>query len=285
MSPSMVQGVPGARSGAMTVALTIAGSDSGGGAGIQADLKTFAAFGVFGTSAITAVTAQNTVAVRAVQEIDPGVVAAQIDAVAEDFPIAAVKTGMLSNAAIVEVVAAAIERRRLPHLVVDPVMVSKSGAVLLRKEAVEALRLRLLPLAEMVTPNLQEAERLSGVTISDEATAREAARRIAAHGARTVLVKGGHGPGAEAIDLFHDGRIFESFRGPRLETRNTHGTGCTLSAAIAALLALGSSPLEAAFRSKAWLHDAILAAPGLGSGTGPVDHFVAGIPAKTPSTT
>jgi hydroxymethylpyrimidine/phosphomethylpyrimidine kinase len=265
----------------MKVALTIAGSDSGGGAGIQADLKTFAAFGVYGTSAITAVTAQNTRAVTAVQEIDPKVVAAQIEAVAADFPVAAVKTGMLASAPIVEAVAAAIQRLALPHVVIDPVMVSKSGALLLRSDAMEAVRLRLLPLAEMVTPNIPEAERLSGVTISDEATAREAARRIAAHGARTVLVKGGHAAGAESVDLFHDGRIFESFRGPRLATRNTHGTGCTLSAAIAALLALGSSPLEAAFRAKAWLHDAIRAAPGLGGGSGPVDHFVAGIPAKT----
>ena len=285
MSPSTVQGVPGARTGPMKVALTIAGSDSGGGAGIQADIKTFAAFGVYGTSAVTAVTAQNTVRVTAVQEIEPKIVAAQIDAVSEDFPVAAVKTGMLANAAIVEAVAAAIQRRSLPRVVVDPVMVSKSGATLLHPDAAEALRLRLLPLAEMVTPNLPEAERLSGVTITGEGTAREAARRIAAYGARTVLVKGGHSSGAEAVDLFHDGRIFESFRGPRLTTRNTHGTGCTLSAAIAALLALGSPPLEAAFRAKAWLHDAILAGPRLGAGTGPVDHFVAGIPAKTSSET
>jgi hydroxymethylpyrimidine/phosphomethylpyrimidine kinase len=264
----------------MKVVLTIAGSDSGGGAGIQADLKTFAAFGVYGTSAITAVTAQNTRGVDAVQEITPRVVTAQIDAVAADFPVAAVKTGMLASAPVVLAVAAALERLRLPHLVVDPVMVSKSGAVLLKPEATEALRLRLLPLAEMATPNIPEAERLSGVAITDEASAREAARRIVAHGARTVLVKGGHAQGAEAIDLFHDGRNFESFRGPRLETRNTHGTGCTLSAAIAALLALGSTPLEAAFRAKAWLSDAIRAAPGLGGGAGPVEHFVAGVPPR-----
>jgi hydroxymethylpyrimidine/phosphomethylpyrimidine kinase len=262
------------------VVLTIAGSDSGGGAGIQADLKTFAAFGVYGTSAITAVTAQNTRGVEAVQEIDPKIVAAQIDAVAADFPVAAVKTGMLSGAPIVLAVAATLERLSLPHLVVDPVMVSKSGAVLLKPEAIEALRLRLLPLAEMVTPNLPEAERLSGIAITDDASMREAARRLAAHGARTVLIKGGHARGAEAIDLFHDGRNFESFRGPRLETRNTHGTGCTLSAAIAALLALGSPPLEAAFRAKAWLFDAIQSAPGLGQGAGPVEHFVAGIPPR-----
>jgi hydroxymethylpyrimidine/phosphomethylpyrimidine kinase len=262
------------------VALTIAGSDSGGGAGLQADLKTFAAFGVYGTSAVTAVTAQNTLGVTAVQEITPAVVTAQIDAVAVDFPVASVKTGMLATAPIVLAVASALERLRLPHLVVDPVMVSKSGAVLLRPEAIEALRMRLLPLAEMATPNLPEAERISGVAITSDATAREAARRIAAHGARTVLIKGGHAQGTESIDLFHDGRIFESFRGPRLETRHTHGTGCTLSAAIAALLALGSSPLEAAFRAKAWLVDAIRAAPGLGGGAGPVDHFVAGVPSR-----
>jgi hydroxymethylpyrimidine/phosphomethylpyrimidine kinase len=264
----------------VTVALTIAGSDSGGGAGIQADLKTFAAFGVYGTCAVTAVTAQNTRGVDAVQEITPRVVTAQIDAVAADFAVAAVKTGMLASAPVVLAVAAALERLRLPHLVVDPVMVSKSGAVLLKPEATEALRLRLLPLAEMATPNIPEAERLSGVAITDETSAREAARRIVAHGARTVLIKGGHSQGAEAIDLFHDGRNFENFRGPRLETRNTHGTGCTLSAAIAALLALGSTPLEAAFRAKAWLSDAIRAAPGLGGGAGPVEHFVAGIPPR-----
>ena len=259
----------------MKVALTIAGSDSGGGAGIQADLKTFAAFGVYGTSAITAVTAQNTVAVTRVQEIEPSVIAAQIDAVAEDFPIAAVKTGMLANAAIVEAVAATVRRRALPRLVVDPVMVSKSGAVLLSRDAAEALRLMLLPLAEMVTPNLPEAERLSGVTITDEATAREAARRIAAHGARTVLIKGGHGAGAEAIDLFHDGRVFESFRGPRLKTRNTHGTGCTLSAAIAALLPVSPDVPTAIRRAKDYLVAAIAAAGTLevGRGHGPVHHF------------
>jgi hydroxymethylpyrimidine/phosphomethylpyrimidine kinase len=279
----MSDGVKPPLDAAVKVALSIAGSDSGGGAGIQADLKTFAAFGVYGTTAITAITAQNTLGVDAVQEMNPRIVVAQIDAVAADFPVAAVKTGMLATAPIVLAVAAALERLRLPHLVVDPVMVSKSGAVLLRPQAVEALRMRLLPLAEMVTPNIPEAERISGISITDEASAREAARRIAAHGARTVLLKGGHAAGAEAIDLFHDGRVFETFRGPRLETRNTHGTGCTLSAAIAALLALGSSPLEAAFRAKAWLSDAIASAPGLGKGTGPVDHFVAGIPAKTTS--
>ena len=262
------------------VALTIAGSDSGGGAGIQADLKTFAAFGVYGTTAITAVTAQNTVSVTAVQDITPALVVAQIDAVAADFAVAAVKTGMLANKAIVQAVASALEHHALPHVVVDPVMVSKSGAALLRDDAIEALRMRLLPLAEMVTPNLPEAQRLSGVTITGDDSAREAARRLVAHGARTVLIKGGHARGAEAIDLFHDGRNFESFRGPRLETRNTHGTGCTLSAAIAALLALGSPPLEAAFRAKAWLFDAIQSAPGLGKGAGPVEHFVAGIPPR-----
>ena len=263
--------------------LTIAGSDSGGGAGIQADLKAFANAGAHGMSAITAITVQNTVEVRDILSIPPEIIVGQVAAVAEDFPVAAVKTGMLASAAIVEAVAAAIQRRSLPHLVVDPVMVSKSGATLLRPEAAEALRMRLLPLAEMVTPNLPEAERLSGVTITGEGTAREAARRIAAYGARTVLIKGGHASGEESVDLFHDGRIFESFRGPRLRSRNTHGTGCTLSAAIAALLALGSQPLEAAFRAKAWLHDAILAGPRLGAGTGPVDHFVAGIPSKITS--
>jgi hydroxymethylpyrimidine/phosphomethylpyrimidine kinase len=264
------------------VVLTIAGSDSGGGAGIQADLKTFAAFGVYGTSAITAVTAQNTVSVTAVQDITPAVVGAQIDAVAADFPVAAVKTGMLANKAIVQAVAAALERHALPHVVVDPVMVSKSGAVLLHDDAIEAMRMRLLPVAEMATPNLPEAQRLSGVTITGDEQAREAARRLVAYGARTVLIKGGHGEGAEAVDLFHDGRNFESLRGPRLKTKNTHGTGCTLSAAIAALLALGCTPLEAAFRAKAWLTDAIRSAPGLGRGSGPVDHFVAGLHPREP---
>jgi hydroxymethylpyrimidine/phosphomethylpyrimidine kinase len=264
------------------VALTIAGSDSGGGAGIQADLKTFAAFGVYGTSAITAVTAQNTVAVTAIQDVTPAVVAAQIDAVASDFTLAAAKTGMLVNKAIIQAVASALERHALPHVVVDPVMVSKSGAALLRDDAIEALRMRLLPLAGMVTPNIPEAQRLSGVTITGEDSAREAARRLTAHGARTVLIKGGHAQGDESIDLFHDGRNFESLRGPRLKTKATHGTGCTLSAAIAALLGLGCTPLEAAFRAKAWLTDAMRAAPGLGRGAGPVEHFVAGLHPRDP---
>jgi hydroxymethylpyrimidine/phosphomethylpyrimidine kinase len=251
------------------VALTVAGSDSSGGAGIQADLKTFAAHGVFGASAITALTAQNTLGVAAVHAVPPAFVAAQIDAVADDLSIAAVKTGMLLDAGIVAAVAKTLRRRALPNLVVDPVMVSKSGARLLQDDAVKALVEHLLPLATLVTPNLPEAAVLTG----GEEDRREAARCIAGLGARAVLIKGGHATGPEAIDLFYEDGHFETLASPRRETRHTHGTGCTLSAAITARLALGDRLFEAVKSAKAYLDRALAKAPGLGRGAGPLNHF------------
>ena len=254
-------------------ALTIAGSDSGGGAGIQADLKTFAAFGVYGASAITAVTAQNTVGVRAIHEVPPDVVAAQIDAVLEDIGADAVKTGMLSSAAIIEAVADRLRSHTFGALVVDPVMVAKSGDALLRPEAVRALIELLLPLAAVVTPNAPEASVLSGVEVRDEESAREAARRIHVLGPAIVIVKGGHLAGNRSDDLFFDGRSFEVLSGRRIETPHTHGTGCTFSAAIAACLACGMEPLAAAREARAFLQGAIEHAEPLGAGRGPVNHF------------
>ena len=254
-------------------ALTIAGSDSGGGAGIQADLKTFAAFGVYGASAITAITAQNTVGVRAIHEVPVEVVAAEIDAVMEDIGADAVKTGMLSSAGIIDVVADRLRAHGVRSLVVDPVMVAKSGDRLLREDAVHALRERLLPLALVVTPNAPEAGVLSGVEVLDAASAREAARRIHDLGPRVVVVKGGHLEGDTSDDLVWDGRSFEVLTGRRIATRHTHGTGCTFSAAIAAGLALGRTPLEATREARAFLQGAIEHAEPLGHGHGPVNHL------------
>ena len=256
----------------MKVALTIAGSDSGGGAGIQADLRTFAAHGLHGASAITAVTAQNTVAVVDYVALDPRMVVAQIDAVASDIPLAAVKTGMLANRAIVEAVADALARLRLPHLVVDPVMVAKSGDRLLDPAAEAAYRERLFPLAEVVTPNLAEAEALLGRPVRSLEAMADAARDLHAQGPRAVVVKGGHLEG-DPVDVFFDGRRMERLPAPRIATRNTHGTGCTLSAAIAARLALGHEPLEAVRGAKAYLTEALRGAYTLGRGAGPVDHL------------
>ncbi len=253
-------------------ALTIAGSDSGGGAGIQADLKTFAALGVYGTSAITAITAQNTREVRAVAEMDPGIVADQIDAVIEDIGADAAKTGMLSNAPIIEVVAARLRRHGLARLVVDPVMVAKSGDRLLRAEAVRALCDVLLPLALVVTPNLPEAEALAGRPIGTRDDLEEAARRIAALGPRYVLVKGGHAAGAPT-DVLFDGARFCDYPGERLATRHTHGTGCTLSAAIAAHLSLGADVPAAVGAAKRYTTEAIRHAQGIGHGHGPLHHL------------
>jgi hydroxymethylpyrimidine/phosphomethylpyrimidine kinase len=223
------------------VALTIAGSDSGAGAGIQADLKTFAALGVYGISVVTAVTAQNTLGVRAVQEIEPALVTAQLDAVAEDFSIRALKTGMLASTQVIEQVVAGIRRHRLQHLVVDPVMIAKSGDRLLAEDAVDALRRLLLPLAEIVTPNLPEAEVLAGRPIDSMADRLSAARAILALGAQAVVVKGGHADGDPVVDLLVDRDGVEEFRAPRIQTTSTHGTGCTFSAAIAAGLDTGEA--------------------------------------------
>lgn len=256
----------------MKVALSIAGSDSGGGAGVQADLRTFAAYGLHPTCAITAVTAQNSVAVTDWAPIDPRLVVAQIEAVAGDMPVAAVKTGMLATAEIVGAVAEVLTRLRLPHLVVDPVMVAKSGDRLLDPEAESAYLEALLPLAEVVTPNLPEAGALLGREVRDLAAMRDAARELCARGARAVVVKGGHLEG-DPVDIFADAARIEEIPAHRIDTRHTHGTGCTFASAIAARLALGDEVLEAVRAAKAYLTEAIRGAYGVGRGCGPVDHL------------
>ena len=256
----------------MRTALTIAGSDSGGGAGIQADLKTFAAFGVYGTSAITAVTAQNTRGVISAVALDPAMVVAQIEAVVADFDIAATKIGMLANAAIIEAVADAITLLSLAAVVLDPVMVAKGGDHLLEPSAVTALRDRLIPLSAVLTPNVPEAEALTGLRIASVADQKEAAVRLHAMGARVVIVKGGHLQGP-AIDVWHDGARFGELEADRIDTPHTHGTGCTFSSAIAACLALGQDPEDAAHTAKAYVTGAIARAPGLGHEHGPLHHF------------
>ncbi|HYE95574.1 MAG TPA: bifunctional hydroxymethylpyrimidine kinase/phosphomethylpyrimidine kinase [Rubricoccaceae bacterium] len=255
-------------------ALTIAGSDSGGGAGIQADLKAFQANGVFGMSVLTAITAQNTRAVTAVCEVPAEVIVAQLDAVATDLPVGAVKTGMLSSAAIIEVVAEGLRRHRLRPLVVDPVMVSKGGHALLRPDAIAALRERLLPLADLVTPNAHEAEALAGFPVRTLDDARRAAAAIRSMGPRAVLVKGGHLDNeADAVDVLveADGEVL--YRAERIATANTHGTGCTYASAIAANLAKGHPLREAVRRAKGYLTEAIRHALPLGGGHGPTHHF------------
>jgi hydroxymethylpyrimidine/phosphomethylpyrimidine kinase len=252
--------------------LTIAGSDSGGGAGIQADLKTFAAHGIHGTSAITAVTAQNSVAVAAYVALEPQMVVAQIEAVASDMAVAAAKTGMLANQDIVLAVAEAVARLRIPHIVVDPVMVAKSGDPLLNPSAQQAYTERLFPVAEVVTPNLPEAEALLGHPVRTLDEMKRAARELRSLGPRVVVVKGGHLSG-DPIDVFFDGERLEEIRAPRIETRNTHGTGCTFSAAITARLALGDDVLTAVRGAKAYLTEAIRRSYSLGAGHGPVDHL------------
>ncbi|MCA1712909.1 MAG: bifunctional hydroxymethylpyrimidine kinase/phosphomethylpyrimidine kinase [Actinobacteria bacterium] len=263
------------------VALTIAGSDSGGGAGIQADLKAFAAAGVFGTSAVTAITAQNTVGVRAVAALDPQLVVAQIEAVLDDLPVRAVKTGMLATAGIVEAVAALAGR--LPLLVVDPVMVASSGDRLLEESAERAYVERLLPHATVLTPNLLEAQVLLGRPIGTLEEQGQAARDLGALGPRVVVVKGGHdvaGTGGDAVDVVWDGTSLTELRATRVPTRNNHGTGCTFASYTAAGLALGHDPLTAVRAAKAFVRRAIAgsAAWQLGAGHGPLDHFGWGQP-------
>jgi len=257
----------------MHTALTIAGSDSGGGAGIQADLKTFAAHRVFGTSAITAVTAQNTLGVSMWRAVATDLVTAQIEAVAGDMGADAVKVGMLATVAIVEAVAAAIAQLDLPHVVVDPVMVAKGGDRLLEAEAVAAIRTELLPRAHIVTPNIPEAEVLSGLTIRSIDDMRAAGDRILALGPRVVLVKGGHLDGPESVDVACTAHGTFELRTARIDTRHTHGTGCTLSSAIAANLALGLDDRAALTRAREYLDGAIRHAPGIGRGHGPLGHF------------
>jgi hydroxymethylpyrimidine/phosphomethylpyrimidine kinase len=252
-------------------ALTIAGSDSGAGAGIQADLKTFAAFGVYGTSVVTAVTAQNTIEVAAIAEVPEEVVIAQIDSVLEDIGADAIKIGMLSSRGIIENVADRLEAWGIKHLVVDPVMVSKSGAPLLQPDAIKTLAKDLLPLATIVTPNVPEAEVLSKRKIVGADDVREAARAIHALGPRIVIIKGGHLDGP-AVDLVFDGEAFTPIEGERIDTKNTHGTGCTFSAAITALLALGLPELEAIQLAKRYIEEALRNSYPIGAGHSPVNH-------------
>ncbi len=268
----------------MKIACTIAGSDSGGGAGIQADLKTFHQFGVFGTSVICAVTAQNTRGVRAWQALPADLVARQIDALAEDLPPLAVKSGMLGTAEIVEAVAAALTRYQLPNYVLDPVMVATSGDRLLSREAEGLIARRLVPLATLVTPNLDEAGVLIGEKVRTPDEMEHAARALRKLGARAVLVKGGHLPGNEVVDVLITQEEIRRFARPRLDTTSTHGTGCTLSAAVTAGLAHGR-PLERAVTDALdFVQRAMAAAPGLGAGGGhgPLNHFVPA-PPRPPS--
>ena len=258
----------------MRIALTIAGSDSGGGAGIQADLKTFQRFGIFGTSAITAITAQNTLGVSRWEPVSADLVRAQINAIAEDLMPAAVKTGMLANTAIASIVAACIRDHAFRNYVLDPVMVATSGDTLLERDAIDVIRSELIPEASLVTPNLHEAAILTGEKIEDEdGMARAAETIVREMGAQAVLVKGGHlDAGDRVVDILYDGDV-RAFRGKRVETTNTHGTGCTLSAAIAAQLANGESMHAAVRRAIDYVHNAIATAPGLGSGHGPLNHL------------
>jgi hydroxymethylpyrimidine/phosphomethylpyrimidine kinase len=258
----------------MRIALTIAGSDSGGGAGIQADLKTFQRFRVFGTSAITAITAQNTRGVSSWDAVSPAMVRAQIDAVAQDLFPGAFKSGMLANAGIASAIAAAIRDHSLQNYVLDPVMVATSGDVLLEPEAIEVIRRELVPQAALVTPNIHEAAILTGNEIDDEDSMSEAAEVLVRDmGAQAALIKGGHlASGNRVVDVLYDGDI-RTFRGQRIDTTNTHGTGCTLSAAITAQLANGESLHAAVRRAIDYVHSAIATAPGLGSGHGPLNHL------------
>ena len=264
--PTVASPLPG-----IPKAMTVAGSDSGGGAGIQADLKTFAAFGVYGTSVLTAITAQNTRGVFAIAEVPEEVVALQIDVTLEDIGAGAVKTGMLSSASIVETVADRLEAWGLP-LIVDPVMVAKSGDHLLQPSAVGAVKRTLLPLATVVTPNAPEAGVLAGRPVTSLAEARDAARAIADLGPKIVIVKGGHLPGP-VVDLVWDGSAFHELEGERIETPNTHGTGDTFSAAIASGIALGQEVLPAIQSAKHYLTEALRFSYAVGDGHSPVNHF------------
>ena len=258
----------------MKIALTIAGSDSGGGAGIQADLKTFHQFGVFGTSAVVAITAQNTRGVRGAYPIPLELVRSQLAALAEDLTPDAVKTGMLATAALVEGVASAVAEHGFPNLVVDPVMVASSGDRLLDENAVETVADVLIPRARIVTPNRDEAQLLTGREIETEHDMIDAGRQLLERGASAALVKGGHLRGATVVDMLVTANGNRRFEHPRIDTSSTHGTGCTLSAAIAAGLALGRSLEDAVERALAFVHRAIATAPGLGHGHGPLNHFV-----------
>ena len=258
----------------LPIALTIAGSDSSGGAGIQADLKTFTAFSVYGASVVTALTAQNTQGVRSLEAVSPAFVVAQLDAVLDDLEVGAIKSGMLATAGIVSAISQRLAAARRPPLVVDPVMVATSGDALIAPDAVEAVRRVLIPLATLITPNLPEAARLlnSQQATSDAEIAAQA-KALHALGCRAVLIKGGHGEGGMAVDFLYDGERLQPFARPRVDTRHTHGTGCTLSAAITALLALGVPLSDAVARAKTFVWEGLHAGRngGIGRGTGPVD--------------
>jgi len=256
----------------MKIALTIAGSDSGGGAGIQADLKTFAALGVYGTSVITAVTAQNTMGVKSFQEINPDIVKDQLDAVCTDFEISAAKTGMLASSKIIEVVVQAVNRYKIANLVVDPVMVAKSGDRLLLPDAQEALVAKLIPVALVVTPNLFEAEVLYGKKVTTIPEMKLAAKKILDYGCRGVVVKGGH-LNEGAVDIFYDGENFQELKSERVLTKNDHGTGCTFSAAMAGFLALGMDLSSAVVSAKEYITQALKHSYSVGHGRSPVNHF------------
>jgi hydroxymethylpyrimidine/phosphomethylpyrimidine kinase len=267
----------------IAVALTIAGSDPSGGAGIQADLKTFTALGVYGASVITALTAQNTLGVTGVFGIPPAFIAQQLDAVASDLNIRSVKTGMLGDTATVEAVADGIKRYRFKSVVVDPVMVATSGDVLLAPDAIDAVRSRLIPLATLITPNLHEAAKLLNTGLArDVSQMEEQGRRLLDFGPGAVLIKGGHATGSQAIDVLVTQTGQTHISAPRVETHNTHGTGCTLSAAIVAYMALGQNLDDSVRQAKTFLTQALLAARTqiLGSGAGPVDHLGAFRPQK-----
>ncbi len=253
--------------------LTIAGSDSGGGAGIQADLKTFQELGVFGTSVLTAVTAQNTRGVHGVEAVSPELITQQLDAIGSDFSIAACKTGMLFDASRIEAVATGVKRHVFNRLVVDPVMIAKGGAPLLQDTAVDALKTSLLPLATVVTPNVPEAEVLTGLTIRSFNDRLEAARRMLAYGVRAVILKGGHLEGETAEDLIMTESEVFLLSAPRIQTSDTHGTGCTFSAALTAELAKGRSIMEAAVTAKRFIQSAITHGLEIGAGHGPTNHW------------
>lgn len=254
-------------------ALTIAGSDSSGGAGIQADLKTFQEVGIYGMSVLTAATAQNTIGVQGVFPLPTEAVARQLDSIGQDLTPNAVKTGMLFDADIVATVADRIAYYKWPNVIIDPVMIAKGGTPLLQADAVAVLIRDLLPLARIVTPNLPEAERLTGIPLYTAADVKEAARRIHAMGPAIVIIKGGHAKGDTAQDLLYDGTTFTTYESPRIHTEATHGTGCTYSAAIAANLAHGCTVTEAVQVAKDFIQAAIADSLGIGSGHGPTNHF------------
>ncbi|MEM8530132.1 MAG: bifunctional hydroxymethylpyrimidine kinase/phosphomethylpyrimidine kinase [Chloroflexota bacterium] len=261
----------------MYKALTIAGSDSGGGAGIQADLKTFMAHGVYGASVITAITVQNTLGVRAFEALSPLLVAGQIDAVLDDIGANAIKTGMLASTEVVEVVVETLSRYKVVNLVVDPVMVAQSGDPLLAMEAVNAIRERLLPMAVLITPNLPEAGFLLNRSVEQEQDMYDAARDLHTLGPRYVLLKGGHLAG-DIVDVLYDGTSFHTLRSPRIPTRHTHGTGCTYASAITALLAQGTPMEQSVNQAHTYVLEAIRHAQAIGRGDSPVHHLWRGLP-------